>query len=104
MWIFANDAFLAVVRDREKPGRLLVRARRREDIERVFPGAEVIESVQADYRFRVFLPEEEVVSALAARVRSIDYGNFKDSIEDRDLSAFAHRVWLEGLQLQKKDE
>ena len=104
MWIFANDSFLSVVRDREKPGRLLIRARRSGDIERLFPGADVIESREADYRFRTFVPEEAVVEAVAARFRAIDYGNFKDSIEDRDLSAFAHRVWLEGLQLQKADD
>jgi len=100
MWIFANDAFLSIVRDRDKPARLLVRARRREDLERIFPEAEVIESLEADYRFRAALPEETVAAAVENRVRAIDYGNFRDSIEDRDLSAFAHQVWLEGLRLR----
>jgi len=101
MWIVANDSFLSIVRDRNSPRRLLVRARRRGDLVAVFPEAEVIESREGDYRFRAFLPEEEVAQAIAKRVGDIDYGNFRDSIEDRDLLAFAQQVWLEGLRLQE---
>lgn len=38
MWICLNDAFLSIVAHRDKPGVLLVRARRPGDIERTFPG------------------------------------------------------------------
>lgn len=69
-----------------------------------FPGVEVIEGREGDYPFRASLPEEDVVRAVVDRIRAIDYGNFKDSIEDRDLSAFVHQVWYDGLRLQKKNE
>ena len=37
MWIFHPDGFCSVVIDAEKPGNLLVRARVRADLERLFP-------------------------------------------------------------------
>ena len=37
MWIFLSDSFLSIVAHRDKPGVLLVRARRAGDIEAVFP-------------------------------------------------------------------
>ena len=104
MWIFASDSFLSIARDRNSPRRLLVQSRRREDLTAVFPDAEVIEGREGDYPFRASMPEEEVARAIADRVRTIDYGNLKDAIEDRDLSAFAHQVWYEGLRLQKGSE
>lgn len=104
MWIFASDAFLSIVRDRNGPQRLLVQSRRREDLLAVFPEAEIIESHEGDYPFRASLPEQDVARAVAERVRTLDYGNLKDAIEDRALSAFAHQVWFEGLRLQKKGE
>ena len=52
MWIFLTDAFLSIV-DKDGDGTtLLVRARRAGDIERVFPGAEVIEGASSDCRCR----------------------------------------------------
>ena len=39
MWIFQNDSFLSIVAHRDKPGMLLVRARKAGDIEAVFPEA-----------------------------------------------------------------
>jgi hypothetical protein len=36
MWVFLSGAFLSIVQDKQKPERLVVRARRRGDIERVF--------------------------------------------------------------------
>jgi hypothetical protein len=101
MWIIAKDGFLSVVRDRNSAKRLLVQTRRREDLTSLFPEADVIESRDGDYPFRASLPEEEVAKTIAARLGAIDYGNFKDAIEDRDLSAFAHQVWCEGLRLQE---
>jgi hypothetical protein len=58
MWIFLSDAFLSVVADKADPSgeRLLVRARRSGDIERVFPEAAVFSVAGADYAFRAWLP------------------------------------------------
>ena len=70
--------------DRNDSGRLLVRARYEGDIERHFGGeAEVIELEDSDYRFRSFLPREEVQTVIDRELSSLDYGNFKNSF-DRD--------------------
>ena len=84
MWIFTNKGFLSIVEDKDDPARLLVRARYEGDIERHFGGeAEVIELEDSDYRFRVFLPREEVRAVIDRELVALDYGNFKNSF-DRD--------------------
>lgn len=62
---------------------LLVRARRRGDLERVFPEAEVKETPRNDYRFRARLPRERVAQALAEAARGITYPNFKATVHER---------------------
>ena len=84
MWIFTNKGFLSIVEDKDDPARLLVRARYEGDIERHFgEEAEVIELEFSDYRFRVFLPREEVRAVIDRELAALDYGNFKNSF-DRD--------------------
>lgn len=101
MWVFLNNAFVSIVEDRNEPHWLLVRARRREDITRVFPGAQVKETENADYLFRAWLPRPEVSRGLSHAVSGIDYSNFKGSIRERDLSGVCHRVWWDVLPLQR---
>ena len=50
MWIQLNNAFLSIVENRKKTTELLVRARVRGDIEKVFPEADVFEDNNADYK------------------------------------------------------
>ena len=82
MWIFLNDSFLSIVADRDQPNSLMVRARIRGDIERVFPGYDVVETPSADYAFRATIPRRIVAGRLAAYAASIGYDNFKDSVAD----------------------
>lgn len=82
MWVFFNDAFLSIVDKAERPGCLVVRARRKGDIETVFPDAEVVVSTVNDYRFRAEISRREVAAAIAERAKGIDYPNFKGSIKD----------------------
>lgn len=91
MWIFLNNAFLSIV-DADGPS-LLVRARRRGDLERVFPNAEVSETPQRDYRFRARIDRETVAQALAAAARGIRYPNFKDSVAEHLRHAAYAQVW-----------
>lgn len=93
MWIFLNDSFLSIV---QKPGdgdHLTVRARLRGDIEAVFPDAAVIEGAGTDYRFRTRIPKEKVAEALMQRVMSLNYSNFKSSVEDDDRHDAYMKVW-----------
>lgn len=104
MWIFLSDAFLSVVADKADPTgeRLLVRARRSGDIERVFPEAEVFSVTGADYAFRAWLPRQRVADAVQERVQSLAYSNFKDSIEDPEYHDAALDAWTAMDRYQQK--
>jgi hypothetical protein len=94
MWLFLNDAFLSIVHKDCPEGSLLVRARRPGDIEKVFGRrTKVTRATDADYLYRAVIERDEVVRAIQREVLRIDYGNFKDSIGDRDLHDAAARVW-----------
>ena len=95
MWIFLSDAFLSVVADLDNPDgeRLLVRARRMGDIERVFPEAQTFRIIGADYAFRAWLPRHRVAEALKQQIESITYPNFKASILDSAYHEAAMESW-----------
>jgi len=87
MWIFTSKGFLSIVEDRDDPARLLVRARYEGDIERHFgEEAGVSELEFSDYRFRAFLPREEVQAVLDRELSLLDYGNFKNSFDRNNVS------------------
>lgn len=95
MWVFLRNAFLSIVEDRADFNRLMVRARIRGDIERVFPNAAIIEMDNADYRFRAFINREEVANAIMGEVLSIDYPDFKSrvAVDDPGRKGFYSEVW-----------
>ncbi|MGV7222959.1 MAG: hypothetical protein ACQ9MH_15695 [Nitrospinales bacterium] len=53
MWICLNNAFISAVQHRDKPDCFMVRKRKREHLEIVFPDAGIMEMGFADYRWRV---------------------------------------------------
>jgi hypothetical protein len=94
MWIFLSSSFLSIVDKGDKSGRtLLVRGRRKGDIERVFPQAEVIEGGGTDYQYRARIDREEVALRIADAVRSIDFPNFKSSVNETGRHDAYVRVW-----------
>jgi hypothetical protein len=94
MWLFLNDAFLSIVHKDCPEGSLLVRARRPGDIEKVFGRrTKVTRATDADYLYRAVIERDEVTRAIQREVLRIDYGNFKDSINDFALHEAAARVW-----------
>lgn len=100
MWICCNDAFVSIVRKDCPKGYLLVRARRRQDLETLFPDAEILEGAGTDYQFRAMIPQLEVVSVVSSRLLDIDYGNFKNSVDDEPLHAAYAGVWSVMARLQ----
>ena len=100
MWICLNKAFLSVVQDRDDPNALLVRARVAGHIQQVFPEAKVFTDPKADYLYRAFIGRKAVAQAVAASIESIDYDNFKDSVDDDQLHVAYVKVWgvMEKLQ------
>lgn len=94
MWVFLNNAFLSIVKDKDDAELLMVRARMRGDIERVFRGAKVRETPPpADYRFRARIDRHEVADALRYEALQIDYTNFKKSVPDKSRHDAYLRVW-----------
>jgi hypothetical protein len=104
MWIFISDAFFSIVEDGQQANKLLVRARFKGHIERVFPQAKVSETPESDYRYRTSLPRMVVTEAIAHKVAEIDYGNFKDSIKfSNPLHEAAGQVWNVMYQAQQDE-
>jgi hypothetical protein len=93
MWICLNNAFVSMVAHRNKPGYLMVRARRAGDIERAFPDAEVKRTPEGDYLFRATIHKDEVAKAMVEHIQGIDYDNFKNSVNDRKLHDAYYRIW-----------
>jgi len=93
MWIFTNQGFISAVAHRDKPDYLLVRARRREHLEAIFPGYEISQTEQADYRYRILVSREHFAQAVAEEARAIDYPNFKNSIADHEYHDACSGVW-----------
>ena len=100
MWILLNDCFFSIVSKECKRNELLVRARRRGDIEKVFPKANVTVSHHTDYQFRAAIRRSVVETAIVGELRRVNYSNFKNSVEDDELHNSYARVWtvLSGLQ------
>ncbi|HEY3331970.1 MAG TPA: hypothetical protein VGK19_18200 [Capsulimonadaceae bacterium] len=105
MWIFLSDAFLSVVAHRDKPDCLLVRARRRGDLEKLI-GAETQVDVteDADYLFRATVSRNVFAKVIADRVKAIDYDNFKSAIKDEAYHDACLDVWATMRELQQRED
>src|SRR5258708_4163049 len=94
MWISLSNAFLSIVANLADPATLLVRARRKGDIEAVFgQNVEVVTVPKRDYQFRAFLPREAVATAVGEELKAIQYTNFKNSVDDDALLGAYAQVW-----------
>lgn len=89
MWVFLNNSFLSIIDPKAayggggaKSDQLLVRARFKGDIERVFKRAKVVETPKRDYRCRALVSRETVAQAMLRAVNNIDYLNFKGSTKE----------------------
>jgi len=68
MWIMTNNSYLSIVSKDCSPAKLLVRARRAGDIEKVFANAKVTRQTDSDYLYQAVLPRDVVKQALAAMI------------------------------------
>jgi hypothetical protein len=109
MWIASKYGFFSIVL---KDGQYHVRARERADLAELLENvpeisAEIESWPDADYRYRVRLPEDgpDIALVFAALCWSVDYANFKSEIaatprQARKLSAY-HKIWSLMQALQK---
>lgn len=97
MWTFTNRGFYSVVRDAEDPTTFVVRARAKGDLENLrslIPGLRIVElGPTRDYQYRAFVAQDDWERAMVELIRDIDYGNFKDSVTERQGRA-RHDVYL----------
>jgi hypothetical protein len=93
MWIFLNDAYFSIVHKDCADNELLVRARRKGDIERVFGATNVVSVDKADYQYRAVMTRDNVAAILSNVVYAITYPNFKNSVKDAKLRRIYNRVW-----------
>lgn len=108
MWIFTVDGFFSAVADRDRPGHIIVRMRVRGDGERLqaaLGGGELIETPQADYRFRIRTTHTRWSDYVGSAAAEIDYSNFKAAVGGRDGAERAHAysdVWALMRELQER--
>ena len=92
MWVTLNNGFFSIVENAHNRHELLVRARRKDDIPRVFRVPQQF-TPDRDYPYRVSLARVKVAEVLARSVMGVDYSNFKDSIPDHTFHDACTRVW-----------
>jgi len=94
MWICFNDGFVSAVEHIDDPTMLVVRARRIEILKRLFPEENVIVGGSVDYKYRVYVDKKSFAALVVDNIMSIDYPNFKDSVEEKDLADMYGQFWL----------
>lgn len=94
MWIYtAGGSFFSIVQDKNRPGYLCVRARTRGVIEKLLPGAKVLEGAGSDYAFRSSVNVETAISAFIREIRAVSYSNYKNTITDRKKHDTLFKIW-----------
>ena len=101
MWIQFNNAFLSIVENRDNKLELLVRARIKGDIEKIFPEADIFEDDSADYKYRAFISKAIVAEKLMLKVTEINYDNFKNSVKEIERKKVYGNIWAELRKFQK---
>lgn len=106
MWIMTTIGFFSIV---EKPkGQICIRARRRQDLSALKllfgTDAEIHRTVQADYRFRMFLSREFFNQKFVKLANLVEYSNFKDAVKrvNPKREKIYHRVWHELLAIERE--
>lgn len=105
MWMFTKNSFVSIVAHKDRPDCVLVRARRDEDLARLFPDKEkLIETdVYADYFFRLVVSKQELIRQVTRYIEEkLTYPAFKGAQEPDSPSwmDFLYEVWRSGYILQ----
>lgn len=86
MWLYSEDGFLSAVCEKGTD-RIMVRARRRKDIDALGTLVEVpvqiVETPKNDYPYRFFVTRDEFAGILARLVADMTYTNFKSGVHGR---------------------
>lgn len=86
MWLFTKKGFFSAVQHKDDATRILIRARFKGDLERLFKANGVLAKVSfdshADYAYRAVITRETFVYIAKREAESIDYTNFKSAAHD----------------------
>ncbi len=101
MWLMTQHGFVSVVQDEDDAGYLLIRARRKGDLENLASlvtfKTEITETEATDYKHCIRLKRGTARRLLAATFDQINYPNFRDaisSIPDQREKIFSYRqIW-----------
>jgi hypothetical protein len=93
MWLCFKNSFLSVVHKDCEKDELLVRARRKGDIEKVFPCATVTRTPGVDYLYRAVIKREVVAQAMTDMLMDYKADNFKNSVKDNQLHSAYSSFW-----------
>ena len=111
MWIFSKWGFVSIVQHRQLPGKLLVRARTKADLENFIrllgeiDGKKhpVEETPDADYGYRTVACKRAVARALSRIAADVDYPNFKDAVHGDPARDSAYmEVWSAMVDFQRE--
>lgn len=105
MWLCLSNAFFSIVSPsnlKSDEDVLLVRARRKGDIERIFPGSKVNRTPGRDYLYRAKISRTLVAETIAKHVtENVFYTNFKNSVENDELHDAYSAFWNIHSRLQE---
>lgn len=103
MWLFTKYGFYSIVQDEKDKAIYKVRARKKADLQELqgnvieISKGSILQDNQADYRFRIFINQQQLKAIMNHLSNIIDYSNFKDSIyrnkSQKDKLDSYHKVW-----------
>jgi hypothetical protein len=97
MWIFSETGFVSVVAHRDDDDTFLVRSRDRKSLETLskVSKAGIIETVDSDYPFRVYISRDSFAKWSADQIKKLDYPNYKGRMYTArpEFGNALHDVW-----------
>ena len=94
MWIFTKYGFLSIVQHNSMKNHFQVKSRVIEPLEILWPDHDIEVISWADYRFRITISKDDVVSVLANEINVINYTSFKNQCEKDECYHHAlTRIW-----------
>ncbi len=106
MWLLTQVGFFSVVQCRDDAARVMIRARVKTDLRALMKAtrvrAPIVETLQADYPYRIIVRRSDLQLITHALCGALDYTNFKDRIgaSDRERERLYHEVWALLRQLE----
>lgn len=100
MWLATEKGFYSVVINNESKSEgseIIIRARKKKDLENLNTGRKVKVSKKKDYAYRIFVSRETFIRVLLDLGVEFNYSNFKDHIksipDQKDKLSFYTQVW-----------